>query len=81
MTLVADPAGEPAESSPDARGEELAAAPRHIVVLGLGAGLVGALLLEQNDEWAASRARYMSLEKLAQLGDDPLARPKRIASA
>ena len=44
MTLVADPAGEPAESSPDARGEELAAAPRHIVVLGLGAGLVGALL-------------------------------------
>jgi Transposase, Mutator family len=28
--------------------------------------LVGALLLEQNDEWAASRARYMSLEKLAQ---------------
>jgi transposase-like protein len=43
--------------------------------------LVGALLLEQNDEWAASRARYMSLEKLAQFGDDPQARPKRIAVA
>jgi len=43
--------------------------------------LVGALLLEQNDEWAASRARYMSLEKLAQLGDDPQARPRRIPAA
>lgn len=43
--------------------------------------LVGALLLEQNDEWAASRARYMSLEKLAQFSDDPQAKPKRIAAA
>jgi transposase-like protein len=43
--------------------------------------LVGALLLEQNDEWAASRARYMSLEKLAQLGDNPQAGPQRIAAA
>jgi transposase-like protein len=31
--------------------------------------LVGALLLEQNDEWATSWARYMSLEKLAQVSD------------
>ena len=37
--------------------------------------LVGALLLEQNDEWAASRARYMSLEKLAQFSDDPQVSP------
>jgi transposase-like protein len=43
--------------------------------------LVGALLLEQNDEWAASRARHMSLEKLASHSDDPLARPRRIPAA
>jgi transposase-like protein len=42
--------------------------------------LVGAMLLEQNDEWAASRARYMSLEKLAAISDDPQARPHRIAA-
>ena len=32
--------------------------------------LVGALLLEQNDEWAVQRARYMSLETIAQTADD-----------
>jgi putative transposase len=32
--------------------------------------LVGALLLEQNDEWAVQRARYMTLETIAPLGDD-----------
>src|SRR3954465_14522551 len=34
--------------------------------------LVGALLLEQNDEWAVQRGRYMSLETIAQMSDDPL---------
>jgi putative transposase len=33
--------------------------------------LIGALLLEQNDEWAVQRARYMSLETMAPLSDDP----------
>jgi len=34
--------------------------------------LVGALLLEQNDEWAVQRSRYMTLETIAPLSDDPL---------
>ena len=34
--------------------------------------LVGAILLEQNDEWAVQRARYMTLESVASVGDDPL---------
>jgi putative transposase len=33
--------------------------------------LVGALLMEHNDEWAVQRARYMSLETMAPLSDDP----------
>ncbi|MGA9867259.1 MAG: transposase, partial [Acetobacteraceae bacterium] len=33
--------------------------------------LIGALLLEQNDEWTVQRARYMSLETMAPLSDDP----------
>ena len=33
--------------------------------------LVGALLLEQSDEWAVQRTRYMTLETIAPLGDDP----------
>jgi putative transposase len=32
--------------------------------------LVGAILLEQNDEWAVQRARYMTLETIAPLSDD-----------
>lgn len=32
--------------------------------------LVGAILLEQNDEWAVQRARYMTLETIAAMGDD-----------
>jgi putative transposase len=32
--------------------------------------LIGAILLEHNDEWAVQRARYMTLESIAPLGDD-----------
>jgi putative transposase len=34
--------------------------------------LIGALLLEQNDEWAVQRARYMTLETIAPLSDAPI---------
>ena len=34
--------------------------------------LIGALLLEQNDEWVVQRARYMSLETIAPLSDAPI---------
>jgi transposase-like protein len=34
--------------------------------------LVGAILLEQNDEWAVQRARYITLESIAPLSDDPI---------
>jgi transposase-like protein len=34
--------------------------------------LVGAILLEQNDEWVVQRARYMTLETIAGLSDDPV---------
>jgi len=41
--------------------------------------LVGALLHEQNDEWAVTR-RYMSLETMAGLSDDPNAGAPAIAA-
>jgi len=34
--------------------------------------LVGAILLEQNDEWAVQRSRYMTLETIAPVPDDPI---------
>jgi putative transposase len=42
--------------------------------------LVGAILLEQNDEWAVQRARYMTLETIAPLSDDPLAALPTVAA-
>ena len=34
--------------------------------------LVGAILMEQNDEWMVQRARYMTLETIAPVSDDPI---------
>ena len=31
-----------------------------------------AILLQQNDEWAVRRSRYITLESIAPSGDDPL---------
>ena len=35
--------------------------------------LVGAILMEQTEEWAVQRSRYMTLETLAPVCDDPIA--------
>jgi putative transposase len=43
--------------------------------------LIGALLLEQNDEWAVQRGRYMSLETIAPLSDDPIIKLPAVAAA
>jgi transposase-like protein len=42
--------------------------------------LVGALLLEQNDEWAVQRGRYMTLETIAHMSDDPFVRLPAVAA-
>jgi transposase-like protein len=42
--------------------------------------LIGAILLEQNDEWAVLRARYMTLETIAPLSDDPIVGLPAVAS-
>ena len=42
--------------------------------------LVGAILLEQNDEWAVHRARYMTLETIAPLSDNPIVSLRAVAA-
>ena len=34
--------------------------------------LIGAILLEQNDEWAVQRARYMTLETIVPMSQDEM---------
>src|SRR3954453_18834569 len=41
--------------------------------------LVGAILLEQNDEWAVQRARYMTLETIAPLSEDSFVKLPAVA--
>ena len=72
------------KSDPEARWwrpsctRPMRATPRRFPVVGIFPNddaivrLVGALLLEQNDEWAVQRARYMTLETISQMSDDPL---------
>ena len=42
--------------------------------------LVGAILLKNNDEWTVQRGRYMSLETIAPLSDDPIVRLPGLAA-
>ena len=42
--------------------------------------LIGAILLEQNDEWAVQRSRYMTLETIASLCDDPIVKLPAVAT-
>ncbi|MBU6445649.1 MAG: IS256 family transposase [Alphaproteobacteria bacterium] len=44
------------------------------------ARLVGALLLEQNDEWAVQRGRYITLGTIAHMSDDPIVRLPAVAA-
>ena len=42
--------------------------------------LVGALLLEQNDEWAVQRSRYMTLETIENMSDDLIVKLPAVAA-
>ena len=66
-------------SPPQARTKEASYPLFGNIVGGSVVRLVGALMLEQNDEWAVSH-RYMSLESLSALSDDPVLRLSAVAA-
>ncbi|MBX9748646.1 MAG: transposase, partial [Roseococcus sp.] len=41
--------------------------------------LIGAILLEQSDEWATQRARYLTLETIGSVSDNPTASLPNVA--
>ena len=42
--------------------------------------LIGAILLEQNDEWAVQRARYVTLESIAPVSDNATVKLPAVAA-
>ena len=43
--------------------------------------LIGAILMEQSDEWAVQRGRYMSLETMAPVSDNPIVMLSAVSGA
>jgi hypothetical protein len=59
-------AGLPGEGPPPSLIRPLAPFSNKVAAI----GQIGALLLEQNDEWVVQRARYMTPETIAPMSDD-----------
>jgi putative transposase len=79
LTLYEFPQGPPAKAlfhqpaqTPQRRDQAPHRGCRHLSQRDRHHPLVGAILLEQNDEWAVQRARYMTLETIAPVSDNPL---------
>ncbi len=54
--------------APDLLGKRLQLSRRAFEII----NIVDECMLEQNDEWAVQRSRYMTLETIATMSDDPL---------